>query len=116
MALPLASGAVVAGGIAYQLRPRDLHAEDPIHPAHYAWPHSGLFSTFDHSRLLLHFLAFSFIFFFFFFFLFSSGQWHLESPFGDTNEWTVALVVVSILPAFVVDLRCTSRFARRATA
>jgi len=49
--LPLATGTAVATGIALNFKPRDIHAEDPVHPAHYPWPHSGLLSTFDHSSL-----------------------------------------------------------------
>jgi len=50
-ALPLASGFAVAGGIAYQMKGRDLHAEDPVHPAHYPWSHASLLGSYDHASI-----------------------------------------------------------------
>jgi len=44
-------GAGIGGGVTLRLSDSpQVFADDALHAPKYKWPHSGMFSTFDHAR------------------------------------------------------------------
>lgn len=48
---PLVSGTVLLGAIGWNAHKPSIKADEAIHPPHFAWPHHGAFSGYDHASL-----------------------------------------------------------------